>query len=407
VQRHIVAAVAVIAATTIAGSRAATDFDEAWQRLKEGHTYAKARTGLQNVTLTNGGLMFPNQIEVPDDYDPARRWPVRVQLHGGIGRPEPQEGGGRGGRGGGGNRIRGENAIYVYPAGWAAAPWWSVGQVNNILSLVDWVKRRYNVDESHIYLTGISDGGTGVFYLLMREPTIWSAGVPLISNMKVLDNAGAEGTLFAGNLVNRPLLAINNAFDPLYPVALVAPYMDMLERGSVPVTFRPQAEGGHDVSFWPTERATFEKFVESHARDPHPPLLTWETERTDRANRIHWLVIDELGTASSDTPLPDLNAFLDRSGRMQPMYGRRGKSGRVDVRRLGNTFESRSRGVRAFTLLLSPDVVDFSQPVIVTANGREVFKGELKKDVGVLQKWANRDNDRTMLYAAEVKVRVP
>jgi hypothetical protein len=388
--------------------RAGVAFDEAWERLGRGRPYSKARTGVQSISLSIGGLVFPNRIEVPDDYDPAHAWPVRVQLHGGINRPEPQERG-RGGRGGGANRIHGEHAIYAYPAGWVEAPWWSVNQVNNILALVDVVKRRYNVDESHVYLTGTSDGGTGVYYLLMREPTIWSAGLPLIGNMRVLASrdVGADGVLFAGNLVNRALFIVNSERDPLYPVSLVAPYVDMLVRGAVTVTFHPQPLAGHDTSWWPTEQPAFEAFVAAHPREAHPPLVSWEAERTDRANRIHWLVIDELGTAATDTPLPDLNRFADPNGSPQQMYERRGKSGRVDVRRTGNTFEARSRGVRSFTILASPDAIDFAAPVLVTVNGREAYGGPVKQDLGVLMKWAARDNDRTMRYGAELKIKVP
>ena len=58
----------------------------------------------------------------------------------------------------------------------------------------------------------------------------------------------------------------------------------------------------------------------------------------------------------------------------------------------------------SLTLLLSPDVVDFSKPVTVRVNGRQVFKGEVKKDPAVLLAWAAKDNDRTMLYGAELKI---
>ena len=34
------------------------------------------------------------------------------------------------------------------------------------------------------------------------------------------------------------------------------------------------------------------------------------------------------------------------------------RSGRVDIVRKGNAFEAKSRGVREFTLLLSPDVIE-------------------------------------------------
>jgi hypothetical protein len=66
-----------------------------------------------------------------------------------------------------------------------------------------------------------------------------------------------------------------------------------------------------------------------------------------------------------------------------------------------------SRGVRQFTLLLSPDAIDFTQPVTVTVNGSQVFRGATGKDLAVLLKWGARDADRTRLYAAELKVQVP
>ena len=58
----------------------------------------------------------------------------------------------------------------------------------------------------------------------------------------------------------------------------------------------------------------------------------------------------------------------------------------------------------AFTLLLSPDQFDLNRAVTVVVNGRTVFDGIVQKDVRTLLKWAARDNDRTMLFAAEVPV---
>jgi len=58
-------------------------------------------------------------------------------------------------------------------------------------------------------------------------------------------------------------------------------------------------------------------------------------------------------------------------------------------------------------LLLSPDVIDFDQPVQVNVNGKPAYSGRVKRDIGTLLRWAARDNDRAMLYAAELKVDVP
>src|SRR5204862_6872456 len=155
----------------------------AWERLKKGRTYTKAATGRRVERQHVDGASFENTSEIPEDYDPSRRWPVRVQLHGGIGRPEPQDP-----QRLRQNRIAGEPQIYPSPQGWADAAWWHANQVDNILALLDRVKRTHNVDESRLYVTGISDGGTGVCYLAMREPTPWSACLPLIGSVRVLSN---------------------------------------------------------------------------------------------------------------------------------------------------------------------------------------------------------------------------
>jgi hypothetical protein len=89
------------------------------------------------------------------------------------------------------------------------------------------------------------------------------------------------------------------------------------------------------------------------------------------------------------------------------LFDRPVPSGRVDLTRQGNTIRATTRGVREFTLLLSPDQFDFSKPVTVAANGRTVFSGRVQKDLRTLVKWAAADNDRTMLFAAEVHIDLP
>lgn len=180
-------------------------------------------------------------------------------------------------------------------------------KVENILSIVDRVKRMYNVDESRVYMTGVSDGGSASYYFALREATSWCAFLPLNGNLSVLANpaVGAEGKLFVGNLVNRPLFVVNGGRDPLYPLVQIEPHIDLMRRAGVPVDFHPQPLAGHDTSWWPAERAAYAAFVRAHPRAPHPERLSWETDRVDRANRIDWLVIEALGAAPSDTPLED------------------------------------------------------------------------------------------------------
>ena len=293
--------------------KSGVDFDATYARLKAGRAYNKEKTGEFPMRFPAGaGLLFDNTVEVPAEYTPARAWPLRVQLHGGVNRrsqtpisgatleEDDAAGGGRVpslSRRRPENRIPGESQIYVFPSGSADAAWWHAHQVENILRIVDRLKRRYNVDESRIYLTGISDGGTGVYYMAMRDPSVWSAFLPLNGSIKVLGNPAvrADGELFAGNLVNRPFYIVNGGRDPLYPADHIATHVEAFKQLGVSLVFRPQANAGHDTSWWQYERGLFEQFVKQKSRLAHPSRVSWETERTDRFNRADWLIIDRLG----------------------------------------------------------------------------------------------------------------
>jgi hypothetical protein len=94
------------------------------------------------------------------------------------------------------------------------------------------------------------------------------------------------------------------------------------------------------------------------------------------------------------------------AGESNAMFPRQRESGRVDLVRSGNRVEVKSRGVAAFTLLLSAEQFDLNRAVMVVVNGRAIFDGIVQRDIRTLLKWAARDNDRTMLFAAELAVTI-
>jgi pimeloyl-ACP methyl ester carboxylesterase len=55
--------------------------------------------------------------------------------------------------------------------------------------------------------------------------------------------------------VNCPLHIVNGGKDPLYPAASVEPLVAMFKRAGVPYEFKVYPDAGHDVSWWPQERA--------------------------------------------------------------------------------------------------------------------------------------------------------
>ncbi len=125
-----------------------------FRRLKQGRTYLDEKRGEYSLRWkSKSGPFFNNVVDVPADYDPAQKVMLRVQLHGGVGRPSPNaQAPGRAqtpaANGRTPNRIEGEKQIYLHPSGWAAAQWWDEEQVDNILRSVDVLKRKYNIDET-------------------------------------------------------------------------------------------------------------------------------------------------------------------------------------------------------------------------------------------------------------------
>src|SRR5882672_8723587 len=159
-------------------------FDEVFRRLRQGRGYSRdvPRGVVQGSYRTETGEYFYT-LDVPESYDPARAYQVRVQLHGGVGRIEASAP-----RAGSNGRLPGAEQIYLMPSAWRDAPWWSGRQVDNVRAILDVVKRTYNVDENRVVVSGVSDGGTGVYYTAMRDTTPFASFLPLNGFILVLKN---------------------------------------------------------------------------------------------------------------------------------------------------------------------------------------------------------------------------
>jgi len=376
-------------------------FAEALSRLKEGRPYAAgAPKGIVELSRTAHGKQFFYAVNVPESYDPRRRYQVRFQLHGGVSRESNRQ------RGDGGiGALAGAEQIYILPTSWVDAMWWTPSQLENLDAILDSVKRTYNIDENRVAVSGVSDGGTGAYYIAMKHTTPYASFLPLNGYILVLRSSDlAVGDLFPTNLRNKPFFVVNGGRDPLYPAAVVGPTVLHLKDRGVEVVYKPQPDGVHNTAWWPEIKDAFEAFVRAHPRNPLPDTLTWETGGTPVDNRAHWLIVEKLAPVDRKAPkLDDVN-FLTESGPV--MFRHEEASGRVDLVKNGNTVTASTRGVAEFTLLLSPDAFDLSQPVKVIANGRTVFEGRVEASLPTLLKWAARDNDRTMLFAAELRIKL-
>jgi len=379
---------------------ASTDFDVLWQRLETGHPHDGAvEKGRFVKTRASRDLRFHYTLMVPESYDPARRYPLHVFLHGGVGHGEWQANGEWWRNY---ERMVNPDRIAVFPSSWSESMWWERSQVHNINAILDRLKSEYNIDENRVYLVGISDGGTGAYFQAARNTTPWAAILPYIGHASVLANprSRTDGDFFLVNLANKPLYVVNTENDRLYPTADVEPYINLYRAAGARITFRAKAGYGHGMAWFPEEADAIGQFIATHSRNPYPDRIVWETETT-HYNRAHWLIIEKLGSVAGEARF---DSFNEAGGRL--IFRRSGTSGRVELTRLDNTIRLKTQGVRRFTLLLSPKHLDFQRQIQVFANDKLAFQGRLTPDPKVLLKWAAKDNDRTMLFAAELTLEV-
>jgi poly(3-hydroxybutyrate) depolymerase len=360
----------------------ARDTGMLYRWLKTGPDYPvdAPRGYLERERVAPDGTRFPYVVLIPESYDPTRSYPVEFLLHGGVNRGFPAEPGSwwRSGF----DSLRSETRITVLPAAWNEAFWWFQNQAENLPAILREIKRDYNVADDRVFLTGISDGGTGAYFFAFKQHTEWAAFLPFIGHPGVLRNPAGEVSyqLYFENLMGKPLYMVNGEEDPLYPASSLEPFINVMREANIKHVFRAIEGGGHNTAWLPDEAAAIEQFKLDNPRDPLPDSIQWVTDSTGLFNRNHWVIVEELA--------------------------RENQPGMVRVSKNGNVINVDTTYVNVVTLLLNPEEVDFSQPVAVYVNGSLRQSEPIREDAEVLLKWAGRDLDRSLLFTAELEVRV-
>lgn len=91
------------------------------------------------------------------------------------------------------------------------------------------IKKKYNVDEQHIFISGLSMGGHGAFYLFIKRPELFSSAGSTSGGIKLSDGFGKFGL---GDLLGNP-----PANDPLWEKFSVYSNIDKLKGNPKPIIF--------------------------------------------------------------------------------------------------------------------------------------------------------------------------
>ena len=212
-------------------------------------------TGFIDHEIVLGALHVPYQVYVPPSYDPTRRWPVILFLHGAG---ERGDDGLRQTEVGIGTAIRLHRdwfpAIVVMPQCPVDSIWNGAVEDAAFRALERTIDELHG-DPSRVYIAGLSMGGYGSWQMLMDHPGVFAAivtaagGVTAPPSMKELFVHVAGGDPYrvvAERVRGVPAWLFHGGADPVVPVMESRRMVEALRAVGSPVRYTEYPGVEHD-----------------------------------------------------------------------------------------------------------------------------------------------------------------
>jgi pimeloyl-ACP methyl ester carboxylesterase len=293
---------------------------------------------------------------LPLNYDPAKKWPLVVYLHGyNADNPEYY------------NWWSADkrhdavcdrhDVIFIEPHGRGNTQYRGIGD-RDVLKCIEMAKARFNVDADRVYLVGSSMGGYGTWNVATRHPELFAAINPIygggdyhvfmsketlakLSSWEKFLNDKSSSTAQLEALLNLPVLVAHGDQDQSVNVNLSRYIVRMLQRWGYDVRYIEVPGKGHtELGLW-DETITW---LLQHKRNAAPKHVRVRAANLRNAS-AYWVEVTQKRS-------PFEFAVVDAEA--------------LD----GNIIRVDSKNVDELVLTPSKPLVDFSKPVRVVWNGK-------------------------------------
>lgn len=385
------------------------------QKSRPTHTYS--RTGQYQYAWLRlaDSLDFPYLVQLPTHFDATKSYPLVVVLHGAVSRQTtlPDVADSTTAFFG---RLFMEQAaqsglIAVFPYSTRQYNWMMPDDGFELVpTLVREVKQMYSIDDSRVYVTGHSNGATGAFSYLMKQPSLF-AGFSGLNNRPQVRTGGT----FLKNAKSRSFYNVATDYDYYFPLEGHRALTNLTK--TLGIDWQNQEVVDHrahgylisakDSTAKDVYRQLFAHML-TKKRNPFQAALYWECDDV-KNGRCDWLEINALDTtrAKANWQLPinipvrgwrsvnDPSVVSDSTSQAF-VFPRR--SGAVQGRYTKNHFELTTSQVESLTIYLSPEMINFSQPLNVVINGKQVYNGPVQYDRAFLVAQYGKEMDHQALW---------
>lgn len=214
-------------------------------------------TGFLDRAVRVAGHEYRYQLYIPRGYSDDAAWPVILFLHGA---------GERGHDGVRQTAVGLPAAVRMHPARYPAIivmpqtppdSTWTGTPADAAMAALDRTMEEYSVDPDRVYLTGMSLGGNGTWYLAFRNPRRFAAVVPVCAWVEpashfpaesvVPDHDGDHFEALAHRLVEVPIWIFHGEVDPAVPVEQSRQAAEALEAAGGRVRYTELPGTGHNA----------------------------------------------------------------------------------------------------------------------------------------------------------------
>ena len=175
-------------------------------------------------------------LYVPENYTPQRSWPLIICLHGAHGRGDEYIW----------SWLRAAKSKgYLLLSPKSVDVTWSVLQpmidVSSILAMFKEVCATYSVDESRVYLSGLSDGGTFTYMFGLDSAQMFTGIAPIAADFHPM----MDGMLHQKQGKDLPIYIVHGANDFIFKVESIRQGHELLTNIGYNATYEELPDWGH------------------------------------------------------------------------------------------------------------------------------------------------------------------
>ncbi|MFT3827947.1 MAG: alpha/beta hydrolase-fold protein [Chitinophagaceae bacterium] len=349
----------------------------------------------------NDTLNVPFLVYIPRKYDPTKKTPLYLYLHGAAGNrqafstegntPEFEK------------EVLKEQlqqqAFVIYAFARKDINWLYHQQAfETLIKEISFVKSLYNIDDNKVYVSGHSDGGRGTFWLTLNKPTTFAAALGICYYPGLINFNTPLGNL--GNQV--PFYGISATDDGIFKNTTVNEiYQYALQNGANWKNYT--ITGGHGLPYSSPDSLHFIYDTLQHrTRSPFPAAIQWQTDNIANG-RYYWISIDVLDTAAQPASWqPVLNPPVTKDGKtVKANYNVR-RSGFIKAAIKNNIVNIEASCVKQLSFYVYPEMVDLNKPVQFYINNKLVSTKKINPDKNLLVQEFISTKDRQLLPVAKI-----